>query len=78
MPFQSCATLCNPTDCSLLLIHGILQARTLEWVPMSPPGDVDNLGIKPMSPGSLRLQADSLPTEPPGKPMFHVGTTTKY
>ena len=26
---QSCPTLCNPMDCT---IHGILQARILEWV----------------------------------------------
>ena len=31
---QSCPTLCNPMDCSLpgYLVHGFLQARTLEWV----------------------------------------------
>ena len=31
---QSCATLCSPTDCSLAgsFVHGILQARTLEWI----------------------------------------------
>ena len=31
---QSCPTLCNPTDCSLpgSSIHGIFQARVLEWV----------------------------------------------
>ena len=34
---QSCTTLCNPIDCSPPgpSIHGILQARTLEWVAMS-------------------------------------------
>ena len=26
---QSCPTLCDPMDC---IVHGILQARTLEWV----------------------------------------------
>ena len=26
---QSCLTLCDPTDC---IVHGILQARILEWV----------------------------------------------
>ena len=33
--FQSCLTLCE--DCSLpgFSIHGILQARTLEWVAIS-------------------------------------------
>ena len=34
---QSCPTLCNPMDCSLpgFSIHGILQARILEWVTIS-------------------------------------------
>ena len=33
---QSCLTLCEPMDCSLpgSSVHGILQARTLEWVAM--------------------------------------------
>ena len=34
---QSCPTLCNPVDCSLpgFSVHGILQARVLEWVTIS-------------------------------------------
>ena len=34
---QSCQTLCDPMDCSLpgFSVHGILQARTLEWVAIS-------------------------------------------
>ena len=34
---QSCPTLCNPEDCSPSdsSIHGILQARILEWVAIS-------------------------------------------
>ena len=34
---QSCPTLCNPMDCSLSgsSVHGILQARILEWVAIS-------------------------------------------
>ena len=51
---QSCPTLCNPMDCSLpgSSVHGILQARILEWVamPPHPPGDLPNLGIEPRSP----------------------------
>ena len=113
---QSRPTLCNPPDCSSppgSSVHGILQARTLEWVaisfsnawkwkvkvkslsrvrpsvtpwtaafqaplsmgfsrqeywsglPLPSPGDLPNPGIKP---GSAALQADSLPSEPPGKP----------
>ena len=32
-----CPTLCNPTDCSLpgSSVHGILQARKVEWVAIS-------------------------------------------
>ena len=34
---QSCLTLCDPMDCSLpgFSVHGIFQARILEWVAMS-------------------------------------------
>ena len=34
---QSCLTLCDPTDCSPpgSSVHGILQARVLEWVAIS-------------------------------------------
>ena len=34
---QSCPTLCNPVDCSLQgsSVHGIFQARVLEWVAIS-------------------------------------------
>ena len=33
---QSCLTLCDPVDCSLqgFSVHGILQARILEYVAM--------------------------------------------
>ena len=43
---------------------GILQARILEWVAMTPPGDLPNPGIEPRSPA---LQVDSLPAELSGK-----------
>ena len=56
---QSCPTLCDPMDYT---VHGILQARRLEWVAFPSPGDRPNPGIKPRSPA---LQADSLPSEPP-------------
>ena len=34
--FRSCPALCNPMDCGLLgsSVHGILQARIREWLPM--------------------------------------------
>ena len=58
-------------------VHGILQARILEWVAFpfsregsSPPGlDLPNPGNEPRSPA---LQADSLPTEPQEKPSRQI------
>ena len=37
---QSRPTLCDPMDCSLpgSSVHGIFQARTIEWVAISSPG----------------------------------------
>ena len=37
---QSCPTLCDPMDCSLLgsYIHGIFQSRIMEWVAISFSG----------------------------------------
>ena len=52
---------CSPPGSS---VHGIFQARILEWVAISSPGDLPNPGIKPKS---LTLQADSLPSEPSEK-----------
>ena len=57
---QSCLTLCNAMDCSPpgSSVHGILQARILEWVAIS------------FSRGSSRpRQAGSLPLVPSGKPV---------
>ena len=48
-------------DCSLpgSSVHGILQARILQGIP--DPGT---------EPKSLTWQAESLPSEPPGKPQL--------
>ena len=51
----------SPSGCS---VHGILQARKLEWLPFLSPGDLPNPGIEP---GSAALQADSFPSEPLGE-----------
>ena len=65
---QSCPTLFDPLtiysppDSS---VHGILQARILEWLPFPSPGDLPNPGIKLRFPA---LQADSLLSGSPGKP----------
>ena len=44
---------------------GILQAGILEWEKIPSPGDLPDPGIKP---GYPAWQADSLLSEPPGKP----------
>ena len=63
---QSCLTLCDPMDCSLQgsSIHGIFQARVLEWVAISFSRGLPDPGIEPRSPA---LQADTLLSEPPGE-----------
>ena len=57
-------------ECSLpgSSVHGILQARMLEWQPFSSPGDLPDPGIKPVSPVISALQADSLPLSYLGNP----------
>ena len=49
---QSCPTLCNPMDSSLpgSSVHGIFQAKVLEWVAFPSPGDLPNPGLEPRSP----------------------------
>ena len=48
---QLCLTLFDPMDHTLggCSGHGILQARTLEWLPFPPSGDLPNPGIEPES-----------------------------
>ena len=69
---QSCPTLCDPMDCSLSgsSVHEIPQARILEWVAMPFSRGSSRPRIEPVS---LALQADSLPSEPPGKPSQYTG-----
>ena len=64
---HSCLTLCNPRDCSPTgsSDHGILQARILKWVAIPFSRDLPHPGIEPRPP---YLRADSLSSEPPGKP----------
>ena len=66
MKSLSCVRLCDPVDCRPpgSSVHGISQARILEWVAISISRDLPNPGIEP---GSPALQADTLTSEPPGK-----------
>ena len=59
---QSCPTLCDPMDYT---VHGILQARILEWVAYTFSRDLPDPAIKH---GSPAWQVDSLPAELSGKP----------
>ena len=56
---KSCLTLWDPMDCSLpgSSIHGILQARILEWVAIPSPGDLPDPETEA---GSPALQTDTL------------------
>ena len=64
-------------ECSLpgSFAHGILQARILEWVAIPFSRDLPNPRIKPESPTP---QADSLPSEPPGKPYLKIIVITDF
>ena len=66
---QLCLPLSNPMDCSPpgSSVHGILQARILEWAAMPSSRGSSQPRVEPRSPA---LQADSLPTELQGKPHF--------
>ena len=57
-------TSCDPINCSLpgSSVHGIFQARILEWVAISSPGHCPNPGIELRSP---TFQANSLQSELP-------------
>ena len=68
---QSCPTLCDPMNCNPpgSSVHGNLQARILEWVAIPFSRDVPNPGTEPKS---AALQADSLLSEPTGKPQDSV------
>ena len=50
---KTCPILCDPLDCSPpgSSVHGISQARILEWIAISFSGDVPNPGIEPVLAG---------------------------
>ena len=49
---QSCPTVCDPMDCSLLgsSVHGFPRQEYQSGVPLPPPGDLPDPVIKPASP----------------------------
>ena len=62
----------TPMDCSLpgsSQSIGFFRQEYWSGLLCPPPGDLPNPGIESASPVAPALQVDSLPTEPPGKPM---------
>ena len=55
---QSCMTFCDPMDYT---VHGILQARILEWVAV--PFSRDRIQV-------FRIAGGFFTTKPPGKPIL--------
>ena len=68
---QLCATICDPIDCSLpgSSVHGIFQAKVLEWVAISLSRGSSWPRDRIQFPA---LQADALASEPLGKPGYSL------
>ena len=69
-------TLCDSVDCSPpgSSVHGILQARILEWVAFPSTGDLPNPEIKS---GSPALRVNCLQSEQSGEPSFYLNYLIK-
>ena len=68
---QSCPTLCDPIDCGPQFPLSIGFSRQEYWsgLPFPTLGDLPNSRVELRSPA---LQADSLSSEPPGKPQMKI------
>ena len=65
---QSCPTLTVWTiACQAPRSKGFSRQECWSRLPCPHSGDLSNPGIEPESPASPALQADSLPSEPPGE-----------
>ena len=74
---QSHLTLCDPMGCSLpgSCVHGDSLGKNTGvgcCLILPPPGDLPTPGTEPRPPA---LQADSLPSEPPGKHPFQFSSS---
>ena len=67
---QLCLTLATPWTAAHQDLLSMKFSKQEYWsgLPFPSPGDLTNLGIEPRSPA---LQADSLPSGPPRKPLTH-------
>ena len=77
---QSCPALCHPVDWGLpgFSVHGISQARTLDWVAISlsrgssRPKDQTYVSCVSLVGRFLHQLHNSFPTAPPGKPVHSM------
>ena len=61
--------------CQASLSMGFFRQEYWSGLPLPSPGALPDPGIKPRSP---TLQADALPSEPPGKPQYTYYTDTLF
>ena len=75
---QSCLTLCDPMDYIPPgpSVHGILQARILEWVVLFQQ-IFPTQGLNPCLLCLLHWQVGPLPLAPPGKPLWRASLLEK-
>ena len=80
---QSCLTVCDSMDYGLpdSFVHGdsplsmgFSRQEDCSGLPFPSPGDLPDAGIEPRSPA---LQADSIPSEPPGNGFPYSGNMNK-
>ena len=73
---QSCLTVCDPWVVAGQAPLSVEFSRQeyRKRLPFPSPGDLPDPGIERRSPA---LQADSLPSEPPGKPQAHYLLSVK-
>ena len=72
---QLCLTLSDPVDLPGSSVHGILQARILQWVVTSSSRGSSDPGIEPVFLESPALAGVFFTTEPPMKPLEMVAGT---
>ena len=63
-PFVTLWTIARQAPLSM----GFSRQEYWSGLPYPPPGYLPDPGMEPATPASPALQADSFPTEPPGKP----------
>ena len=74
---QSCLTLCDPMDCSLLgpSVRGISQARILEWVDTSYSRGSSRPRDRTLFSCVSGIAGGFFTAEPLGKPLVYFGST---